>query len=160
MLSSCRWVVKTQNMMPPPKVAMVTADIPIGVDQLNSDPLRPSRARELLSTLVLVLVLVLVAVAVVVSYNWRPFIDSIHKIGAAGFVLRLAAILVGIVFTYLQWRSALIRLDARLGVFEGARVFFVSQSGKYLPGSVCPAWCRWRPDAATGPTARRYLPRT
>jgi hypothetical protein len=86
----------------------------------------------------LLLVLVLVGVAAVVSRNWQAFVDSIHKIGIRGVVLSLVLALVGVVGSYLQWRSVLIGLDVRFGVLEGARVFFVSQLGKYLPGSVWP----------------------
>jgi hypothetical protein len=48
------------------------------------------------------------------------------------------AALVGLAGSYLQWRSVLAGLEVRLGFLEGAQVFFVSQLGKYLPGSVWP----------------------
>ena len=112
------------------------ADVPSTINGLAGDPPRTSRKREIIS--VAVLVLVLVAVAVVVARNWAAFIDSIHKIGLAGVVLSLAAAVVGVIATYLQWRSALIGLGVRFGFFQAARVFFVSQLGKYLPGSVWP----------------------
>ena len=115
---------------------MVVADVPSAVNEPISDPPRTSRARELVGALVVVLVLA--AVAVVVSRNWRAFIDSIDKVGVWGVAISLAAALVGVVGTYLQWRSVLIGLGVRFGVVEGARVFFVSQLGKYLPGSVWP----------------------
>jgi uncharacterized membrane protein YbhN (UPF0104 family) len=38
----------------------------------------------------------------------------------------------------LQWRAVLSDLGVRFGLAEGARIFFVSQLGKYLPGSVWP----------------------
>jgi uncharacterized membrane protein YbhN (UPF0104 family) len=115
---------------------MVVVQVPSAHDGPDGDPPRTSPARELLSALMLVLVLV--AVAVVVSRNRQAFIDSIDKVGVGGIVLSAAAALVGVGGTYLQWRAVLIGLDVRLGVAEGARVFFVSQLGKYLPGSVWP----------------------
>ncbi len=112
------------------------AEVPSTAEDTIGDRPRTSRVRELVSAVMLALVLA--AVVVVVSRNWKAFIDSIHKVGAAGIALSLAAALVGVVGTYLQWRSVLIGLDVRFGVLEGARVFFLSQLGKYLPGSVWP----------------------
>src|SRR5664280_2449535 len=122
--------------MPAPMGAMVVAEVTSMVNGPIGDPLRTSRRRELLS--VLVLVLVLAAVAVVVSRNWQAFVDSIDRIGIGGVALSLAAAVVGVVGNYLQWRSVLVGLEVRFGALEGARVFFVSQLGKYLPGSVWP----------------------
>jgi uncharacterized membrane protein YbhN (UPF0104 family) len=114
----------------------VLADVPSAVDQPYDDLPRPSHTHELLGWLVMAMVLV--AVSVAISRNWQAFVDSIAKVGVRGFALSLAAALVGLVGTYLQWRSVLICLGVRFGLVEGARVFFVSQLGKYLPGSVWP----------------------
>jgi len=114
----------------------VVADVQSTANGPISDPPRTSRGRELVG--VALLVLVAVAVTVVVSRNWQAFIDSIHKVGVGGFALSLVAAIFGVICTYLQWRSVLIGLDVRFGFFEGAQVFFVSQLGKYLPGSVWP----------------------
>jgi uncharacterized membrane protein YbhN (UPF0104 family) len=122
--------------MPAPMGAAVVAEVTSMVNGPVGDPPRTSRRHELLS--VLVLVLVLAAVAIVVSRNWQAFIDSLDSIGVRGVALSLAAAVLGVVGNYLQWRSVLIGLEVRFGVLEGARVFFVSQLGKYLPGSVWP----------------------
>jgi uncharacterized membrane protein YbhN (UPF0104 family) len=111
-------------------------DVPSNVNALISDPPRTPRRREILSGAVLVLVLA--AVTVAVARNWAAFIDSIHKIGIVGVALSLAAAMVGVFGSYLSWRSVLIGLGIRFGFFEGAHLFFVSQLGKYLPGSVWP----------------------
>lgn len=110
-------------------------DMPSSVNGIG-DPARTSRPREIVA--VVLLVLVLVAVVVVVSRNWQAFIDSIHKIGVGAVALSLAAALAGVFATCMQWRSVLIGLNVRFGFLQGARVFFVSQLGKYLPGSVWP----------------------
>ena len=102
----------------------------------DKDTSRTSRAGGRLSAVVLAMVLF--AVAVVVSRNWAAFVHSIDKIGIGGVALSLAAAVVGLIGTYLQWRSVLIGLEVRFGLLEGARVFFVSQLGKYLPGSIWP----------------------
>ena len=115
---------------------MVVAELTSALNGPIGDPPATSRRRELLSWLVLLLVLV--AVAAVVARNWQAFVDSIHKIGVGGVALSLVAAVLGVVGNYLQWRSVLIGLEVRFGLVEGARVFFVSQLGKYLPGSVWP----------------------
>jgi uncharacterized membrane protein YbhN (UPF0104 family) len=134
---------------------MVVADAPNAVDEPDGDTPRTSRARELVA--VGVLVLVLVGVAVVVSQNWQAFIDSIHKVGVGGIALSLAAGLVGVIGTYLQWRSVLIGLDVRLGLAEGARVFFLSQLGKYLPGSVWPIVMQMEAGRSRGANRKTML---
>jgi hypothetical protein len=58
---------------------------------------------------------------------------SIRSLAAA-----LAAVLAGILATFLCWRAVLAGLGGRLPVAAGARVFFLGQLGKYLPGSVWP----------------------
>lgn len=141
--------------MPRPKGAMVLLDVPNSFDEPNDDAPRTSRTRELLG--VGLLALVLVAVAVVVSRNWQAFVDSIHKVGVGGFALSLAAALVGVLGTYLQWRSVLIGLDVRFGVLEGARVFFVSQLGKYLPGSVWPVVMQMQAGRSRGANRKTML---
>jgi hypothetical protein len=134
---------------------MLVTDVPSTVNEPTGDIPRTSRARELVGALLLALVLV--AVAVVISHDWRAFIDSLHKIGVGGVALSLAAALVGVVGTYLQWRSALIGLGVRFGVAEGARVFFVSQLGKYLPGSVWPVVMQMEAGRSRGASRRTML---
>jgi glycosyltransferase 2 family protein len=121
----------------------------------DGDPARTSRGRELLSGLMLVVVLA--AVVVVVSRNWQAFIDSIDKVGVGGIVLSLAAALVGLVGTYLQWRSVLIGLGVRFGLVEGARVFFMSQLGKYLPGSLWPVVMQMEAGRSRGANRKTML---
>jgi glycosyltransferase 2 family protein len=134
---------------------MMVADVASTVNEPTSDPPRTSRARELLGALVLVLVLV--AVAVVVFHNRDAFLVSIEKVGVRGFVLSLAAALVALVGTFLQWRSVLIGLGVRFSVAEGARVFFVSQLGKYLPGSVWPVVIQMEAGRRRGASRKTML---
>ena len=115
---------------------MVVAELTSALNGPIGDPLMTSRRREVISWLVLLLVLA--GVAVVISRNWQAFIDSIDRIGIGGLALSLAAAVLGVVGNYLQWRSVLVGLEVRFGLVEGARVFFVSQLGKYLPGSLWP----------------------
>jgi hypothetical protein len=86
----------------------------------------------------LVLLVVLIAVVVTIGRNRTAFFDSLHKVGLGGMALSLLFGIGGIVGTYLQWRAVLIGLGVRFGLAEGAQVFFISQLGKYVPGSVWP----------------------
>jgi glycosyltransferase 2 family protein len=58
---------------------------------------------------------------------------SVLSVGAA-----LAAVAGGILATFQCWRTVLVELGGRLPLAAGARVFFLGQLGKYLPGSVWP----------------------
>jgi uncharacterized membrane protein YbhN (UPF0104 family) len=130
-------------------------DMPNSVTGLIGEPPRSSRRREIVG--VVLLVLALVAVAVVVSRNWQAFIDSIHKIGVGAVALSLVAALAGVFATYMQWRSVLIGLDVRFGFLPGARVFFVSQLGKYLPGSVWPVVMQMEAGRSRGANRKTML---
>jgi hypothetical protein len=125
--------------MPRPKEAVPVTDIPPSADdeiaEIGATP-RSSRLREVAA--VTVVVLVLAAVALTVARNRHAFFETLHKVGPGGMLLSLVFGLIGIGATYLQWRSVMAGLGVRFGLGEGAGVFFVSQLGKYLPGSVWP----------------------
>jgi uncharacterized membrane protein YbhN (UPF0104 family) len=122
--------------MPRPREAIVETDVPGTVDDPIGDSPKTSRLRELAGGVVLVVVLI--AVSVTVGHNRTAFFDSLHKVGLGGMALSLLFGLAAVAGTYLQWRSVLIGLGVRFGLGEGAQVFFVSQLGKYVPGSVWP----------------------
>jgi hypothetical protein len=64
------------------------------------------------------------------------------------------AALVG---TYQQWRTVLSDLGVPLGLAEGARVFFVSQLGKYVPGSVWPVVMQMEAGRGRGASRKTML---
>ena len=65
----------------------------------------------------------------------RPLLGQLSPASLAG---ALTAVAVGILATFLCWREVPAGLGARLPVAAGARVFFLGQLGKYLPGSLWP----------------------
>jgi hypothetical protein len=130
--------------------AQVQPDLP----DANVIP-KKSRAREIAGGVVLGVVIV--AVVVTVARNWAAFIESLHKVGFGGVALSVAFGLIGIGATYLQWRSVLGSLGVRMGFREGARVFFVSQLGKYLPGSVWPVVMQMEAGASRGANRKTML---
>jgi len=96
----------------------------------------PSKLRERVG--VLFILLVLAAVAWTVAANRTSFAGTLDRVGAGGVLLSLVGGIVGVGATCLQWRTVLGGLGVDFGVAEGSKVFFVSQLGKYLPGSVWP----------------------
>jgi glycosyltransferase 2 family protein len=91
----------------------------------------------------------------------RPLLGqlSVGPLGAA-----LAAVLAGILATFQCWRTVLAELGGRLPVAAGARVFFLGQLGKYLPGSVWPVMAQMElgrdyevPERASGAAVGVFL---
>ncbi|MEJ3747691.1 lysylphosphatidylglycerol synthase domain-containing protein [Actinomycetes bacterium KLBMP 9797] len=83
-----------------------------------------------------VLVVVLVAAVAAIVRNWGELSEALRELSpwavAAAFPLSLGAMVVSL-FT---WRSLMADFGARLSVRDAARVFYLSQLGKYIPGSV------------------------
>ena len=78
----------------------------------------------------------LVVVAVTVARNRHHIVDSLRQMSpaavAGSFALSALAGLAGM----RVWRSLLADLGAPLAVGDAARIFFLSQLGKYVPGSL------------------------
>jgi glycosyltransferase 2 family protein len=108
----------------------------VGADRRSPATRRPPRWRA--AVRLAVLVGFLAALTWSLAAQWaavRPLLGqlSVGSLGAA-----LAAVLAGILATFQCWRTVLAELGARLPVAAGARVFFLGQLGKYLPGSLWP----------------------
>lgn len=97
---------------------------------------RPSRPQQLLGALTGICLLI--ALAYAVSRNRHDFVSSWQRIGIRGFSAGLALGIANATCTWLQWRTVLRGLGVDFGVRASAQVFFVSQLGKYVPGSVWP----------------------
>jgi hypothetical protein len=100
------------------------------------DPSRRSRPRQVLGAATGGLLLI--ALGYAVARNRDDFVTSWQRIGFRGFSLGLVLGIANATFTWLQWRTILGGLGVRLGTRVSARVFFISQLGKYVPGSVWP----------------------
>ena len=85
-----------------------------------------------------VLVGFLGAVAWALENRWGDVAPLLGQLSPASLGGALGAVLVGILATFLCWRTILDDLGGRLPLGAGARVFFLGQLGKYLPGSVWP----------------------
>jgi hypothetical protein len=73
-----------------------------------------------------------------VSGQWTDIHRAVDRIGLRWSALALAAVLAALFTSMLSWRALLTGLGSPLPARTAARIFFVGQLGKYLPGSVWP----------------------
>jgi glycosyltransferase 2 family protein len=123
---------------------------------------RPPRWRG--GVRLVVLVAFLGALAWSLTTQWgvvRPLLGQLSppSLGAA-----LAAVAAGVLATFLCWREVLADLGGRLPALAGARVFFLGQLGKYLPGSLWPVMAQMElgrdyqvPERASGSAVGVFL---
>lgn len=82
----------------------------------------------------------------------RDFARTFERIGAGPVILSLAFGLAGVGATYPMWREMLKGLGVTLPWGDGARLFFITQLGKYLPGSIWPALMQMEAGRRRGAT--------
>lgn len=70
--------------------------------------------------------------------QWSSVRSTITAIGVLPLLHSLAWACIGLLLSGLAWRAGLSALGHRLPLAAAARMFFVSQAGKYIPGSVWP----------------------
>ncbi|GII75424.1 membrane protein [Sphaerisporangium rufum] len=88
--------------------------------------------------------LVRVALAVValgflgygLSRNWTASVAALGRLSWPTVAASLAAVLVGLTFMLVAWRRVLAGLGSPLPLRVAAKVLFMGQLGKYVPGSV------------------------
>ncbi|MHB1490367.1 MAG: lysylphosphatidylglycerol synthase domain-containing protein [Cellulomonas sp.] len=97
---------------------------------------RPARGRRLLRWVALLAVLFF-AVAYVTS-SWDGITTSVARLDGHAVLGALGLVGVGLVSAMLSWRAVLGGLGSRLPLLAAARVYFLGQLGKYVPGSVWP----------------------
>lgn len=68
--------------------------------------------------------------------NWPAVSRALRQLSTALAVASVLPAVLAMVCGMFVWRSLLADLGSRLPVLVAARIFFVSQLGKYLPGSV------------------------
>jgi uncharacterized membrane protein YbhN (UPF0104 family) len=68
--------------------------------------------------------------------NWAQVSDALKQLNIWLVILSLPPVALAMGCAMLVWRSLLADLGAPLPLKVAARIFFVSQLGKYLPGSV------------------------
>jgi uncharacterized membrane protein YbhN (UPF0104 family) len=81
----------------------------------------------------------LVALAVwALASRWSDVQDALKQLDGRWLVLAVAATILNVSLAGMVWRTLLADLGSRLSLPVAARIFFVGQLGKYLPGSVWP----------------------
>jgi glycosyltransferase 2 family protein len=73
-----------------------------------------------------------------VADHWTQVRAGVASLGFLAVVGALVAVLLALVGTMQVWRALLAALGSPLAARPAARVFFLGQLGKYLPGSVWP----------------------
>ena len=73
-----------------------------------------------------------------VAREWTGVRAALASLGAAAVAAALLAVLAGLIATMLAWRVLLAGLGSPLPARAAARIMFIGQLGKYLPGSVWP----------------------
>lgn len=71
-----------------------------------------------------------------VASQWEQVREAVASLPVGTVVLAFVASIVYVVLTMLSWRAVLGHLGSPLPLRGAARLFFISQVGKYLPGGV------------------------
>ncbi len=101
----------------------------------ESVPQTPSRGLRTWLKIGFGVAVVIAAVAYVVR-EWNDFSSALTEMGLVPVLASLPLAFAACVTWMFAWRALLADLGHQLNVREAGRVFFASQLGKYLPGSV------------------------
>lgn len=82
---------------------------------------------------------------------------ALSQMGAGSLALATLCGLFGVACTYPSWWSILAGLEVRLPVAAGAGIFFTTQLGKYIPGSVWPVVMQMEAGRARGASRRTMI---
>ncbi|MEP7019610.1 MAG: lysylphosphatidylglycerol synthase domain-containing protein [Pseudonocardiales bacterium] len=119
------------------------------------EPMGTNRRRAALGILV---VTVVVGAACLAIYSQRhSFADALQSIGGWPLLASLVVGMLSVALTLPAWLVVLHGLGVEMSLAAGARVFFVSQLGKYLPGSVWPVLIQMEAGRARGASRRTML---
>jgi uncharacterized membrane protein YbhN (UPF0104 family) len=120
-----------------------------------TENLRTDRTRAALGILVIAVV---VAAAGLAIYTKRhSFADALHSVGIGPMLASLLVAVLSVALTFPPWLVVLRGLGVGMPWAAGARVFFTSQLGKYLPGSVWPILIQMEAGRARGASRRTML---
>ena len=108
----------------------------------GDSPRRTSWRRALVSGLLLLLVVV--AFGWALAGQWSDVVDALRDQSPWVLLGALGLCLLAVWMSFLLWRGTLRALGSPLAVQPAARMFFVAQLGKYVPGSVWPVVVQMR----------------
>lgn len=136
---------------------VTNADARSEADDTGAAPSEPHAHRTRAMAGVVVLALVVAAALIAIYRQRHAFTAALDHVGAWGMLGSFAVACLGVALTYPVWRTVLNGLDADLGWVAGARVFFTSQLGKYVPGSVWPIVIQMEAGRLRGTPRRTML---
>jgi glycosyltransferase 2 family protein len=118
----------------------VTRPVEPSADIADSDQAKPSTRTRLLRVVLprVLIVLVLAAVVVIVWRNRHGLQTAVDEVGVRDVLLSFVFAVAGTACIERIWASVLRALGPRVPAREAGAMFYVSQLGKYLPGSVWP----------------------
>ena len=99
-------------------------------------PQPPSTRRRALSALLLLILVV--AFGFALAGRWDEVVRRVADQDAGVLLGAFALAVLAVVMSFLLWRGVLSALGSPVAPVPGARIFFLAQLGKYLPGSVWP----------------------
>ena len=76
--------------------------------------------------------------------QWSDIVEQLRRQHPAVVVAALLVALAGVLMSFLIWRGTLVVLGSPLPRRPAARLFFLTQLGKYLPGAVWPVLAQMR----------------
>lgn len=103
----------------------------------------------------------LLVVAMVVAFGWAlagrwdEIVDRLADQRPAVLLGALGLALAGVYMSFLLWRGTLSTLGSDLPLRPAARLFFVTQLGKYLPGALWPVLAQMRMGRELGVPRQR-----
>lgn len=103
----------------------------------------------------------LLVVAMVVAFGWAlagrwdEIVDRLADQQPAVLLGALGLALAGVYMSFLLWRGTLSTLGSDLPLRPAARLFFVTQLGKYLPGALWPVLAQMRMGRELGVPRQR-----
>jgi hypothetical protein len=104
-----------------------------------------------------VIAIALAGAGFAVSRERHAFKQALEHIGIWSLLASFICALVGIAATFPSWREVLDGLGVRFPWAAGARVFFTTQLGKYVPGSVWPVLMQMEAGRSFGASRRTML---
>lgn len=105
----------------------------------------------------MVMALVVAGAAVAVYHERHSFSATLHRLGAGTLLASFGCALVGVVATGAAWIEVVRGLGVDMPWRDGGRLFFTTQLGKYLPGSVWPALLQMEGGRAHGASRRTMV---
>jgi uncharacterized membrane protein YbhN (UPF0104 family) len=116
---------------------------------------KPNRLRSLIGAAVILCALGGAGFAV--ADQRTAFTGALRQIGVWPMVIGFVCGALGVAVTFGMWREVLRGLGVEMPWGSGARVFFTSQLGKYVPGSVWPALMQMEAGKKWGSSRRTML---